>query len=330
MVSGFLARGWAVIAPDGLARPGSRFGPGWSFHPSRPRQRDELAFTREVLADAARRFDIDRSRVLLAGFSVGGSLVWYLACADPGLAAAYAPVAGAFWRPHPAMGACAGPVRLLHTHGWRDETVPLEGRPLGGGGILQGDVFHGLEILRDANGCTGLRADAYDTSGPFWRRWWTRCTPGSALATGAAHRRPFRAARLGVAGARLVRLGRAAGRPRLTGASDLGAGEAGQAAPAGNEGPRHVAHGDVRDAHHAEVRSGQVEPDMGIERAAIPDQIHARPGRRADHDAQGDRRVMRLDPQQGSGRGQVGDALTAGAAGPCRDPDTSAADPAAP
>ena len=181
MVSEFLARGWVVIAPDGLVRPGSNFGPGWSFHPSRPRQRDEAAFTREILADAARRFDIDRSRVLLSGFSVGGSLVWYLACADPGLAAAYAPVAGAFWRPHPEMGACAGPVRLLHTHGWRDETLPLEGRPSRGGAILPGDVFHGMEILRDANGCTGLRADAYDTEGPFWRRWWTRCTPGSAL-----------------------------------------------------------------------------------------------------------------------------------------------------
>ena len=41
-------------------------------------------------------------------------------------AAAYAPVAGSFWRPHPDMEACAGPVDLLHTHGWRDKTVPLD------------------------------------------------------------------------------------------------------------------------------------------------------------------------------------------------------------
>ena len=146
MVDAFIARGYAVIAPDGLPRPGSRFGPGWSFHPLRAKLRDERAFAREVLDDAAARFGVDRNRILLSGFSIGGSLVWYLACADPGLAAAYAPVAGAFWRPHPEMGSCAGPVRLLHTHGWRDETVPLEGRPLRGGEILQGDVFHGLEI----------------------------------------------------------------------------------------------------------------------------------------------------------------------------------------
>ena len=97
------------------------------------------------------------------------------------MATAYAPVAGAFWRPHPEVGGCAGPVRLLHTHGWRDETVPLEGRPLRSADILQGDVFHGLLILRDANGCTGLRADEYDTDGAFWQRWWTRCSEGSAL-----------------------------------------------------------------------------------------------------------------------------------------------------
>ncbi len=180
VVDAFLARGWAVIAPDGMARPGSDFGPGWSFHPLRPKARDELAFTRSVLDDAAAEHGVDRDRILLSGFSVGASLVWYLACADPNLAAAYAPVAGAFWRPHPEMGSCTGPVRLLHTHGWRDETVPLEGRPLRSD-ILQGDVFRGLEILREANGCAGMRADAYDTDGPFWRRWWTRCTPGSAL-----------------------------------------------------------------------------------------------------------------------------------------------------
>jgi polyhydroxybutyrate depolymerase len=180
MVDAFLAAGYAVIAADGTERPG-RFGRGWSFHPQRQQIRDELAYSREVIGDAVARFGIDRDRILLSGFSIGGSLTWYLACKEPGLASAYAPVAGAFWRPHPEMGSCAGPVRFLHTHGWRDETVPLEGRPLRGGAILQGDVFHGLEILRNANGCNGLRADEYDTDGTFWRRWWTRCTPGSAL-----------------------------------------------------------------------------------------------------------------------------------------------------
>ncbi len=175
-----LARGWAVIAPEGSERTGAP-GRGWSFLPGRPAIRDEDAFARQVIDDAVAHNDIDRDRVLLAGFSIGGSLTWYLACADPGLAAAYAPVAGAFWRPHPEMDGCAGPVRLLHTHGWRDGTVPIEGRPLRGGALKQGDLFHGLEILRATNGCAQMKADGFDTSGPFWRRWWTACTPGSAL-----------------------------------------------------------------------------------------------------------------------------------------------------
>ena len=173
------ARGFAVIGPNGLERPDSRFGAGWYFRPESPARRDELAFTREVLADAAARFGIDRARVTLSGFSIGGSLVWYLACKDHTVAAAYAPVAGGFWRPHPTD--CAGPVRLVHTHGWRDQTVPLEGRPLRNGEIYQGDVFEGFQRWRAENGCSRLRADDFDTSRRYWRRIHTSCDPGTAL-----------------------------------------------------------------------------------------------------------------------------------------------------
>lgn len=181
MINAFLKRGYAVISPSGLRRPNARFGPGWSFLPFREKQRDEMAFAKEFLKDASQRHGIDRDNVLMSGFSIGGSLVWYLACADPTVARAYAPVAGAFWRPHPAPKDCKGPVKLLHTHGWRDRTVPLEGRPLGGGRIYQGDVFEGLQILREVNGCDQLRADVFNTEGKFWRRKWTRCKKGSAL-----------------------------------------------------------------------------------------------------------------------------------------------------
>lgn len=171
-------RGYAVIGPDGLPRP-RRDRRGWSFHPDRPKQRDEAAFIGAVIDDAVARFGIDRDRVLLAGFSIGGSLTSYLACDHPELARAYAPVAGAFWRPHPALDACKGPVRLFHTHGWRDGTVPLEGRPLRNGAILQGDVFYAMQIWRQANGCDGLKATEFATDEHFWRRRWTECRAGA-------------------------------------------------------------------------------------------------------------------------------------------------------
>ena len=71
-------------------------------------------------------------------------------------------------------------MRLLHTHGWRDQTVPLEGRPLQPG-LEQGDIFAGLEIWRRENGCTGLQADGFATDAGCWRRGWDRCAPTPAL-----------------------------------------------------------------------------------------------------------------------------------------------------
>lgn len=174
-----LDRGYAVIAPNGLERPNSRFGPGWFFRPESPGLRDELDFTRELIADVTEKHAIDPDRIVLTGYSIGGSLVWYLACADHDLAAAYAPYAGGFWRPHPTD--CDGPVKLLHTHGWRDQTVPLEGRPLRNGQIYQGDIFEGFQQWRLENGCDLLRADTFDTSGRYWRRTYTQCDEGTAL-----------------------------------------------------------------------------------------------------------------------------------------------------
>ncbi|WP_371154024.1 PHB depolymerase family esterase [Jannaschia sp. 2305UL9-9] len=173
-------RGYAVIAPDGLPwRPGRRGGI-WSFLPDaqREQRRDEGAFFAEVISDAQARYGIDPDAVLLAGFSAGGFMVNYLACETPDAFAAYAPISGGFWRPHPSD--CAGPVKLLHTHGFRDSTVPLEGRPLQSGQWLQGDIFEGLGIWRAANGCARPDPDGYASTDQFMRRYW-ECQPGSAL-----------------------------------------------------------------------------------------------------------------------------------------------------
>ena len=73
---------------NGKKRPGSKFGPGWAFIPQFEPHRDDLAFVRQVLDDATRRHGIDRARVLMTGYSIGGSQTSYLACKDPSLAAA--------------------------------------------------------------------------------------------------------------------------------------------------------------------------------------------------------------------------------------------------
>jgi polyhydroxybutyrate depolymerase len=102
----------------------------------------------------------------------------YVACAAPGYFAAYAPVAGGFWRPHPE--ACAGPVRLFHTHGWMDQTVPLEGRQIHEG-FVQGDVFATLEIWRRTLDCGNRYPDAASVNDGLWLRSWTDCAAGGEL-----------------------------------------------------------------------------------------------------------------------------------------------------
>ena len=180
-----LARGYAVIGPDGTVRDTGRPARRWSFHPDWPAQRDEVAFLTSVRDDAAERFDLDADKMVLGGFSIGGSMTSYLACAAPEAFDAYLPVSGGFWRPHPTE--CVGPVRLLHTHGWTDTTVPLEGRVVRGedindpNGFVQGDIFYTSGMWREVNECVQSRADRFVTKGPFMRRSWDRCAPESAL-----------------------------------------------------------------------------------------------------------------------------------------------------
>ncbi|KUJ82254.1 alpha/beta hydrolase family esterase [Ruegeria profundi] len=175
MVEPLLARGYAVMAPEGSDRNGRKswnFFPGWEG-------RDEAAFLTEVVQDASDRFGVDADRVVLGGFSAGAFMVYYLACASPDTFSAYVPVSGGFWRPQPQS--CEGPVRMFHTHGWTDNVVPLEGRILGGGRFHQGDIFAGLEIWRVANECVDTKPSGFSVTGQFMRRYWSGCSDGSML-----------------------------------------------------------------------------------------------------------------------------------------------------
>lgn len=190
MVETALDRGYAVIAPDGVPRQGQN-GRTWNFHPllGNP-TRDEPAYLISVRDDAADRFGIDADAVLLAGFSIGGSMVAYAACAAPEGFAAYSPLAGNFWRPHPVAEDCQGPVRMLHVHGWTDGTVPLEGRVLRGDRgsvdpedpslLVQGDIWHSMQLWRVINGCAHNGREVAQSEN-YWMRYWRDCAPGAEL-----------------------------------------------------------------------------------------------------------------------------------------------------
>ncbi|WP_299651519.1 PHB depolymerase family esterase [uncultured Tateyamaria sp.] len=171
-----LDRGYIFVAPDG-DQPTRRFKRDWSVRgKGLEYDRQDFGFLPEVMADVRARTGFEGGTVLLAGFSRGGSFVWDMACQHPEFADAFAPLAGAFWDDLPT--GCAAPVRLFHTHGWNDRTVPLEGRSFADGAVVQGDVWASLKILRETNGCNARQPERNSFEGDLWFRHWTDCRAG--------------------------------------------------------------------------------------------------------------------------------------------------------
>ncbi len=147
LVKTFYNTGYALLAPNGFRRSnGTR-----SFSAFDGSPRDDVAFTFAVLDDAADRANLDLDRVMVSGFSAGGSMAWLLACEAGERLTGMVSIAGALRRPNSTDCAGLAGVPIMQVHGFTDATVPLEGR-----GIRnwhQGSVWDSLEYARRANGC---------------------------------------------------------------------------------------------------------------------------------------------------------------------------------
>ena len=163
--------GVLLVVPDGVE--GS-----WSFTGSPSHARDDLAFLSAVVADAKRRWPVDDTRVFAAGFSIGGSMVWDLACHRAEGFAAFLPVSGGFWLDYPAR--CeAGPVALRHVHGLADRTVPMTGRVIRQR-FRQGDIRTGFAFLLQTDGCAS-EPDLRRSEGDLECEIWSSCGSGKEL-----------------------------------------------------------------------------------------------------------------------------------------------------
>jgi polyhydroxybutyrate depolymerase len=172
LVDAVTGSGVLLVVPDGL-------GKTWSHVGSPSHARDDLAFLHDVVDDAKKRFPVDGARIVAAGFSQGGSMVWDLACHAATGFAAFLPVSGDFWLPYPAR--CeSGPVNLRHIHGMNDQTFPMNARPLRGGRFVQGDIGKSLAILQQTDRC-GAEADRIEQQGELKCWIWSSCSSGKRL-----------------------------------------------------------------------------------------------------------------------------------------------------
>lgn len=171
LVAAVTSLGALLVVPDGLNH-------SWSHVGSPSKQRDDLGFLHAVVADAEQRWPVDRTKVFATGFSIGGSMVWDLACHAAQGFAAFLPVSGAFWLPYPTR--CeSGPVTLRHVHELTDTTVPMEGRIIRGR-FTQGDVRKGWEILRETDRCA-IAPDRTAKEGDLNCETWSSCAGGHQL-----------------------------------------------------------------------------------------------------------------------------------------------------
>ncbi|MCX7560338.1 prolyl oligopeptidase family serine peptidase [Sulfitobacter sp. F26204] len=132
--------GFALIAMHGLNGT-------WDL-PNGPRTMKsdgaaEFAYFDAVITDAIVNHHIDPDRIVAAGFSAGGMMVWNLACSHPAKFAGFIPLSGTYWLKPPET--CRTPVSsIVHIHGSQDKTVPIKGRPIGE--TKQGEVEEALSM----------------------------------------------------------------------------------------------------------------------------------------------------------------------------------------
>jgi polyhydroxybutyrate depolymerase len=186
--------GFLAVYPDGSGRLGGRLLTwnagahccGWAL----AHQVDDVGFLAAVVADLARRTDVDARRVYVTGHSNGAMMAYRFAAERADLVAAIVPVAGAMdlreFRP-------SRPVAVLHIHSVDDPRALYEG---GLGPAFPGTdtriehqpVMAGLDRWARRNGCRlpatpgeTLRGSGRDRGQSATRLVFDGCGPGGSV-----------------------------------------------------------------------------------------------------------------------------------------------------
>jgi len=165
------AQGFIVAYPNGLPNPGGttqswNAGACCAFGDT---TRDDVGFTRAVVADIESRACIDERRVFATGMSNGGFMSHMLGCEAADLFTAVAPVAGGLGIPtcNPSR-----PIPIIAFHGTADTLVAYDG-----GGIAGASIPDTLQGWATRNGCSSGPTETF-RNGTAHCDTWTGCSGG--------------------------------------------------------------------------------------------------------------------------------------------------------
>ncbi len=85
----------------------------------------DLNFMKAIIEEMVKKYDIDRNKVYLSGFSMGGMFTYFAMNRMANVFAAFAPISG-----YPMWGASftsSRPIPIIHTHGTSDDVVAFSG-----------------------------------------------------------------------------------------------------------------------------------------------------------------------------------------------------------
>jgi len=163
-----------LVLPQGIDDPPSWNAGDGAYGPTG--NADDVQFTRDLLTSLEKNYCIDTQRVYATGFSLGGGMVYRLACSSlSAQITAIATVSGAYY---PIPGGChpSRPLSVLEIHGAADPAARYTGNPDLRMASVQ-DFLNGW-LARDT--CNSA-SHVFLQQGTVTATEWTQCAPGTKV-----------------------------------------------------------------------------------------------------------------------------------------------------
>jgi polyhydroxybutyrate depolymerase len=161
--------GFVLVFPQGLDSP-----PSWNAGVGTG-DADDIQFTRDLLSYLEKNYCVDRHRVYLSGFSLGGGMAYRLACTLTDQIAAVATVSGAYY-PLPEGCHPSRPLPVMEIHGAADPLAPYTGNA----DIGMAGVQNYLNGWLDRDQCDAT-SQMFFQQGDVTGIQWTHCASGVAV-----------------------------------------------------------------------------------------------------------------------------------------------------